>query len=111
MLRSRCETADPALTPEYVKLPNQFVVPVMAKGKVGAMVILSLSLEVEQGTTQEVYEIEPKLRDVLLQVMFDHANSGGFTGAYTDGANLMLSAQGPAGGGQSGLARKMSATC
>jgi flagellar protein FliL len=81
---------DPALAPEYVKLANQFIVPVMQKGKVSAMVILSLSLEVENGTTQEVYQVEPKLRDVFLQVMFDHANSGGFSGSYTDGANLLL---------------------
>lgn len=81
---------DPALAPEYVKLANQFIVPVMAKGKVGAMVILSLSLEVENGTTQEVYKVEPKLRDGMLQVMFDHANAGGFGGSYTDGANLLL---------------------
>ncbi len=84
------EPIDPALAPEYVKLANQFIVPVMVKGKVGAMVILSLSLEVAAGTTEEVYKIEPKLRDQFLQVMFDHANSGGFSGSYTDGANLLL---------------------
>ena len=84
------EPLDPALAPEYAKLANQFIVPVMTKGKVSAMVILSLSLEVANGTTQEVYKIEPKLRDVFLQVMFDHANAGGFSGSYTDGANLLL---------------------
>lgn len=84
------EPIDPALAPEYVKLPNQFIVPVMQRGKVGSIVILSLSLEVKNGATAEVYTVEPKLRDVLLQVMFDHANSGGFDGAYTDGANLLL---------------------
>ena len=84
------EPIDPALAPEYVKLANQFIVPVMAKGKVGAMVILSLSLEVANGTAAQVYKVEPKLRDVFLQVMFDHANSGGFSGSYTDGANLLL---------------------
>lgn len=81
---------DPALVPEYVKLANQFIVPVMVKGKVGAMVILSLSLEVKPGSTVEFYNVEPKLRDVFLQVMFDHANSGGFSGSFTDGANLLL---------------------
>ena len=84
------EPLDPALAPEYAKLAHQFIVPVMAKGRVGAMVILSLSLEVSNGTTQEVYKIEPKLRDVFLQVMFDHANAGGFNGSFTDGANLLL---------------------
>lgn len=81
---------DPALMPEYTKLSNQFVVPVLTKGKVTAMIILSLSLEVKKGMTAEVYDAEPKLRDVFLQVLFDHANSGGFSGAYTDGANLLL---------------------
>ncbi len=81
---------DPALAPEYIKLASQFIIPVMAKGRVSAMVILSLCLEVTNGTTAEVYDVEPKLRDVMLQVMFDHANSGGFDGSYTDGANLLL---------------------
>jgi len=54
------------------------------------MVIVSLSLEVKQGTTEQVYAREPKLRDALLQVMFDHANSGGFRGSFTDGSNLVL---------------------
>ena len=81
---------DPAMIPEYAKLSNQFVVPVMVKSKVAAMVILTLSLEVKQGTTAEVFSTEPKLRDVFLQVLFDHANSGGFSGGYTDGANLLL---------------------
>ena len=81
---------DPALTPEYAKMANQFVVPVLVNGKVSAMIILSLSLEVKKGMTAAVYDTEPKLRDVFLQVLFDHANSGGFSGAYTDGANLLL---------------------
>ena len=84
------EPLDPALAPDYIKLANQFIVPVMVKGKVGAMVILSLSLEVASGSTEQVYKLEPKLRDQFLQVMFDHANSGGFSGSYTDGANLLL---------------------
>ena len=37
-----------------------------------------------------VYAREPKLRDALLQVLFDHANSGGFRGSFTDGANMIL---------------------
>lgn len=74
--------------PEYVKLNNQFVVPVVEKGRVAAMVVLSLSLEVEAGNTEAVYKREPKLRDVFLQVLFDHANTGGFSGSFTDGSNL-----------------------
>jgi hypothetical protein len=76
--------------PEYVKLNNQFVVPVVEKGRVAALVVLSLSLEVDPGSTEAVYLREPKLRDVFLQVMFDHANTGGFSGSFTDGSNLVV---------------------
>lgn len=88
--RAKAAEADPAAAPEYVKLNNQFVVPVMQDGKVAAMVVLALSLEVTHGSTEAVYAREPKLRDAILQVLFDHANSGGFAGEFTDGSNLVL---------------------
>lgn len=81
---------EPEVPPEYVKLNNQFVVPVMDGGKVISMVILSLSLEIEPGKSQDIYAREPKLRDIFLQVLFDHANAGGFQGSFTDGSNLVL---------------------
>ena len=67
----------------YVKLNNQFVIPVLAEGFVSALVVMSLSLEVTTEASQSVYSIEPKLRDAFLQVMFDHANTGGFSGEFT----------------------------
>jgi hypothetical protein len=81
---------DDGTGPEYVKLNNQFVVPVVQEGRVAAMVVLSLSLEVQTGNTEAVYQREPKLRDVFLQVLFDHANVGGFSGSFTDGSNLVV---------------------
>lgn len=75
---------------EYVKLNNQFVIPVMDDGRVASLVVLSLSLEVTPGQVERVYDMEPKLRDGMLQVLFDHANSGGFNGSFTDGANLVF---------------------
>jgi flagellar protein FliL len=77
-------------THDYVKLNNQFVVPVVQNGRVAALVILSISLEVAAGSTEKVYKVEPKLRDGFLQVMFDHANAGGFMGTFTDGSNMVL---------------------
>ena len=74
---------------EYAKLANPFIIPVLVQGKVSALMVLSLSLEVSLGATPEVDAAEPKLRDVFLQVLFDHANSGGFDGSYTDAANLV----------------------
>lgn len=77
-----------AATREYVKLNNQFVIPVVESGDVSSLVIMSLSLEVKLGNTEKVYAIEPKIRDAFLQVLFDHANSGGFRGAFTEAANM-----------------------
>jgi hypothetical protein len=51
-------------------------------------VILSLSLEIAQGNRERVYEMEPKLRDGFLSVLFNHANAGGFRGAFTQSGNL-----------------------
>lgn len=81
---------DPEALPahEYVKLNNQFVVPVVESGEVAALVILSITLEVTAGATEQVYAREPKLRDVFLQVLFDHANTGGFGGAFTESDNM-----------------------
>jgi len=75
---------------DFVKLNNQFVVPVVEGGRVVSLVIMSLSVEVALGSTEKVFSQEPKLRDAMLQIMFDHANAGGFNGVFTDGANLTL---------------------
>lgn len=75
--------------PEYAELTNQFIIPVLEDGAVTSLVVLSLSLEVTSGSTPAVHQHEPKLRDVFLQVLFSHANSGGFHGSFTDSANLV----------------------
>lgn len=73
---------------DYVKLNNQFVVPVVQEGLVSALVLVSLGLETTPGTAELVYNWEPKLRDVFLQVLFDFANIGGFQGVFTAPSNL-----------------------
>jgi hypothetical protein len=81
---------DPAKSTDhdYVKMNNQFVVPVVDKGRVSALVVMALSLEVEVGQSETIYKREPKLRDAFLSVMFDHANAGGFDGAFTNSNNM-----------------------
>ena len=57
---------------ETVKLPNQFVVPVITRNRVRAMVILTVALDVPTGQADAVRTAEPKLRDVFLQTrLFD----------------------------------------
>jgi flagellar protein FliL len=75
------DTAGP--TSDFVKLNNQFVVPVVRDGAVTAIVVMSLSLETGPGQAERVHAYEPKLRDAFLQVLFDHANAGGFDGNFT----------------------------
>lgn len=75
---------------EYVRMNNQFVVPVVSGEQVQALVVLSLSLEIGSGQQEVIYAREPKLRDSFLQVLFDHANAGGFNGAFTNANNLAV---------------------
>lgn len=77
-------------TSEFVKLNNQFIVPVVDERQVSALVILSMSLEVAPGGSEDVYRVEPKLRDQFLRVLFDHANSGGFDGNFTATGNMEI---------------------
>jgi hypothetical protein len=75
---------------DFAKLNNQFVVPIVIDGKVNYLVVMSLTLQVKIGETESVFQAEPKLRDTLLQVMFDHANSGGFSGPFTEAARMNI---------------------
>jgi len=52
------------------------------------MVVISLSVEVGAEAAQAVEDIQPRLRDSFLKVMFRHANSGGFDGSFTAGRRM-----------------------
>lgn len=79
---------DPTVQRDYVKIDQQFLVPIVEAEVVAAMMILSLSLELEPGLRDAVPPREPKLRDRFLQVMFRHAQGGGFSGVFTAGAPM-----------------------
>lgn len=64
---------------EFVKLPTQFVVPVILDARVRAMVILTIAIEIEAGQGDTVRALEPKLRDEFLAELFGIAAHGGFT--------------------------------
>lgn len=75
---------------DFVRLNNQFVVPIVVDSRVNSLVVMSLTIQVDLGQTESVYRVEPRLRDALLQVMFDHANSGGFDGPFTEAARMKI---------------------
>ena len=78
------------IPPEYVKMHNQFVIPVVKDGEMAALVVMSISIEVTAGGKEATFQREPKLRDAFNQVLFDHANSGGFDGAFTNSNNMAV---------------------
>ena len=82
------EVAQAGEEEEFVRLNNQFVIPVVQEGRVVALVVMSISLQVHAGTSEAVFAREPKLRDEFLQVLFAHANAGGFDGTFTSAGNL-----------------------
>ena len=73
---------------EYARIANQFVVPLVSDGRVTALMVMALSVEVLTGSQDLVFAHEPRLRDAFLQVMFDHANIGGFDGTFTSSSNM-----------------------
>lgn len=73
---------------EYVRLNNQFVVPIVQHGSVRSLIVMALTVEVEAGENEAVFEREPRLRDAFLRVMFAHANAGGFDGNFTESAAM-----------------------
>ena len=64
------------------------MIPVVKRDRISALVTISLGLEVPSGMGEALYPAEPKLRDEFLQVLFDHANMGGFDGAFTQSDRL-----------------------
>lgn len=70
---------------DYVALDKQFIVPLVNANRVHAMIVVSLSLEAPTEGVEMIRKREPKLRDIFLQVLFRHAQSGGFDGVFTGG--------------------------
>lgn len=74
----------------YLAMKNQFVVPVIKDELVQSLVVLSLSLETTQDQSETIFSRQPKIRDVFLQVLFDHSHIGGFNGAFTESSRLSV---------------------
>lgn len=72
----------------FVKLNNQFIVPIVKKDAVAALVVLSITLETSTEHSEMLYAKEPKVRDAFLRVLFDHAYGGGFDGSFTTSPSL-----------------------
>jgi len=67
---------------DYAKLDKHFIIPVIEEGTVTALVVITMAIEVEKESRDLVFEHEPKLRAEFLNVFFNHAQSGGFSGVF-----------------------------
>lgn len=63
--------------------PTQFFVPLMRNGDMGAMMIVTLSLETTPDSLSAMQQQEHRLRDALLRQLMVAANTGGFDGNFT----------------------------
>lgn len=72
------------------EFPNQFLIPIMTDQRITSVIVINLALEITAADRDTVLQNAPRLRDRILQVMFDHANMGGFHGVFTANSNLGL---------------------
>ncbi|MCL1628592.1 MULTISPECIES: flagellar basal body-associated FliL family protein [Roseinatronobacter] len=75
---------------ELYELEGQFLVPLVEGGRVASIVVIELALEIDDTANLAVAGKEPLLRDRMLQILFDHANIGGFDGMFTSNNNMAL---------------------
>ena len=62
----------------YLKFKRQFVVPVMDQGKIEALVIMNLNLELNENAPENVYSLEPKLRDAIMRELLTMSDNNIF---------------------------------
>lgn len=64
--------------PTYLKFKRQFVVPVMKRGEIDALVIMNLNYELDSDAPDNIYTFEPKLRDAIVRELLTLSDAGIF---------------------------------
>lgn len=72
------------------EMRSQFMVPIVDGARVTSMIVMNIAIEIPETQKASVAQNEPRLRDRMLQVLFDHANSGGFDGMFTSNNTMGL---------------------
>lgn len=75
---------------QIVELKRQFVVPVVSEGVISSRVALALAIETRPESVGIIRLREPKLRDVFLQILFEHARRDGFDADFANPAKIDL---------------------
>lgn len=71
----------------YYKFSREFVVPIMRGGQVESLVILHISLETDESTSDDLFSEEPKLRDNIMTTLIEISNDGRTLIELTDVSN------------------------
>ena len=72
---------------EYYKFSREFVVPITEGERVDSLVIINLNLEIDKSVSDQVYGIEPKLRDNIMSTLIRLSNEGNTLGDLTNPEN------------------------
>jgi flagellar protein FliL len=60
----------------YYKFSREFIVPIVRGGRVTSLVILNLNLEADASIEQQLFEMEPKIRDNIMTTLIGLSNDG-----------------------------------
>lgn len=72
---------------EYYKFSREFVVPITEGERVDSLVIINLNLEIDKSVSDQVYGMEPKLRDNIMSTLIRLSNEGNTLGDLTNPEN------------------------
>ena len=72
---------------EYYKFSREFVVPITEGERVDSLVIINLNLEIDKSVSDQVYGMEPKLRDNIMSTLIRLSNEGVALGDLTNPEN------------------------
>lgn len=78
----------------WFTFPSQFFVPMMRNGDMGAMMIMTLTVETTEADLEPMKQQEHRLRDALLRHLMVLANTGAFDGNFTAEARLRVMREG-----------------
>lgn len=78
----------------WFTFPSQFFVPMMRNGDMGAMMIMTLTVETTEADLEPMKQQEHRLRDALLRQLMVLANTGAFDGNFTAEARLRVMREG-----------------
>lgn len=88
-------SVDPTDPDSFFVIPGQFIVPIVRGDDVDSLVLISVGLSTTPETRLGLVQLEPRLRAVFLDALFDLSSLGGLDGditapAWRDSVSMVL---------------------